>query len=77
MIPILLIKEITIGKSVESQQHIKPGKITILVGPNNSGKSQFLRDIRDRMIVGKGAQPTIISQIKFENPATYSELVRG
>lgn len=74
----MLITEITICGSGEAQQQkVEPGKLTILVGPNNSGKSQFLRDIRDLMTKGDQARPTMISNMEFEKPATYAELVRG
>ena len=42
------------------------GKVTVFVGPNNSGKSQTLRDIRERMVNGLKSKPIIISQFNFE-----------
>lgn len=64
------IKSIT----TKHDDHISLEKLTILVGPNNSGKSQFLRDIRDKM-VAPNTVPTIISKIEFTKPTTFDELV--
>lgn len=52
------------------------GKLTILVGPNNSGKSQTLRDIRDYVVSGSLGGLTIIKDIDVDLP-TESEARMG
>lgn len=44
------------------------GNFTILVGPNNTGKSQTLRDIHDLMSNGmNNVDTTIVTDIQFED----------
>ncbi len=47
---------------------ITPGKLTVLVGPNNSGKSQTLRDIRDYLVSGSLQHLTILEHIDVDLP---------
>ena len=56
---------------------IHPKKITVLVGPNNVGKSQFLKDIHNRLIKFNNWIPKIIQNIEFIKPATFEELTDG
>lgn len=48
--------------------------VTVLVGPNNSGKSQTLREIE---LICRGQNPvcTILDSIELEWPETYEELM--
>lgn len=50
---------------------------TVLVGPNNVGKSQTLRDIHQRMEGGRNARTTIIKQIQFAKPSHFQDLLEG
>ena len=61
----------------KSGQSIKPNKLTVLVGANNSGKSQTLRDIRERLVKGHLHQPIIFKDIILEFPATFEELTKN
>lgn len=50
-----------------------PGALTIIVGPNNSGKSRVLKDI-DALISKKQKKSVIVSNIDFELPSSLEEL---
>lgn len=51
------------------------GDLTILVGPNNVGKSQTLRDINGKLETGKDAKTILINKIEFAD-ITYDELIK-
>lgn len=55
---------------LKNNQTINLGKISILVGPNNVGKSQTLRDIQQRMQSGIASKFVLLKEIKFHKPAT-------
>ncbi len=54
-------------------QHLSLGRFSVLVGPNNCGKSQTLRDIREFVTSGTNEKLTILSQVDAELP----DKVRG
>lgn len=56
---------------------IEMGKLTVLVGPNNVGKSQTLRDIHTRMVSAKNIRTTIVSDLRLEKPETFEKLLEG
>lgn len=60
----------------KADETIETGKFTVLVGPNNVGKSRFLRDIHDIM-QNINAPTTIIKEIIFEKPPTFNDLTDG
>ena len=49
-----------------------PGTVTILVGPNNSGKSQALRDI-EALCTGTIGEATVIKNVELTYPETVEE----
>lgn len=51
---------------------INPKKINILVGPNNSGKSRFLKELRN-YISGDNKDLKIINNIEYTFPKNFSE----
>lgn len=53
------------------QEEIILNNITILVGPNNVGKSQTLHDIKNLLELGKNARPIIISEADFDFPNSF------
>lgn len=57
-------------------EKVQLGAITIFVGANNSGKSQTLRDIREKM-TNSGINPVIIRDFDFEIPDTIDVLLDG
>lgn len=52
------------------------GRLSVQIGPNNSGKSQTLRDISTKF-----SSPTtttkVVEKIELEKPATFDELLEG
>ncbi|WP_316753741.1 ATP-dependent nuclease [Pedobacter gandavensis] len=61
----------------KSGQQVRPNKLTVLVGANNSGKSQTLRDIRGRLVKGNLYQPVVFQDIIFEFPPTFEEFTKN
>jgi energy-coupling factor transporter ATP-binding protein EcfA2 len=47
---------------------VRLGKFNVLVGPNNSGKSQTLRDIHDFVISGSASRLKIFSEVALDIP---------
>lgn len=56
---------------------VRLGKLTVLVGPNNVGKSQTLRDVHDLAMGGASAPTTLVTSVAFEKPAAFDELLVG
>ena len=56
---------------------IEIGKFTLLVGPNNVGKSQTLKDIHRKLLKGHDAETTLITGIKIDCPETFDKLYEG
>lgn len=69
----MFITKIKIKDSVE----VKLGKFTVLVGPNNVGKSQTLKDIHRKLAEGPNARTTIVTEISIEKPQTFKDLLTG
>ena len=63
--------------TIKSGQKIVLNKISVLVGANNVGKSQTLRDIQQRMEQGIASKSVLLQNIEFERPATFEELFTG
>lgn len=61
---------------------IKPKKITVFIGPNNSGKSKSLKEIRSEILGDpeasySGGEPTkriVFREIHFNLPASSDEI---
>lgn len=53
------------------------GKFTLLVGPNNVGKSQTLKDIHRKLLKGHKAETTLISKINVDRPESFEKLYEG
>lgn len=62
---------------IKSGQIIKLNKISVLVGANNVGKSQTLRDIQQRMQIGLASKPVLLDEINFKKPENYEDLFFG
>lgn len=63
--------------STKDSQTIDIGKFTLLVGPNNVGKSQTLKDIHKKLVKGHKAETTLISEVKLNRPESFDELLEG
>lgn len=66
-----------VGIRTKENQQIPLGKFTVLVGPNNVGKSQTLKDIHAKMTSGRNARTTILTEIEVQKPDTFDELLAG
>src|SRR3989442_15955602 len=53
------------------------GNFTVLVGPNNVGKSQTLRDIHDKLSNGWEVPTTVVKEVVLEKPASLDALLEG
>lgn len=53
---------------------IKPSSLTVIVGPNNSGKSRVLKDIEGH-IVGRERSPVLVSRLIHTLPKNVNELL--
>jgi len=60
---------------LKNGQTINLGKISVLVGANNVGKSQTLRDIQQRMQIGIMSKFVILKEIKFRKPSSFEDLL--
>lgn len=58
-------------------EKIRLGKFTLLVGPNNVGKSQTLKDIHQKLLKGHQVQTTLIKEIKVGRPESFEGLYAG
>lgn len=62
---------------LKTNNPIMPKKINIIIGPNNSGKSLFLRELFKNITSNKTNERKIISDIDITYPATYQELINS
>jgi len=58
---------------LKNGQEIKPNKINIIIGPNNAGKSKFLRELSG-FFHKNNEQNYIIDDIDCKLPSTYEDL---
>lgn len=61
--------------TLKNDHKIELGKISVLVGANNVGKSQTLRDIQERMQSGLASKFVLLKQIDFEKPESFEDLL--
>ncbi|MDD5927388.1 MAG: AAA family ATPase [Firmicutes bacterium] len=61
----------------KSHQTIKPSSLNIIIGPNNSGKSQFLKDIKNvlQRNNGQNATPVIIDEMEYILPENVEQII--
>lgn len=64
------------GIELKNGEKIRLNKFTLLVGPNNVGKSQTLKDIHNRLTKGAAAETTLVSSITLDRPSSYEELIK-
>lgn len=58
-------------------EKVSLNKIAIFVGPNNTGKSQTLRDIRERLETGLISKPVILDSFEFDTPSSIEDFYSG
>ena len=64
-----------IEKLITQNQTLALGKLNVLVGPNNVGKSQTLTDIRNLMTAQSGG--IIVRSLQLVKPETLEDLLKG
>jgi len=55
---------------IKNSKIIELGNFTLLVGPNNVGKSQTLKDINTKLTLGHNANTKFITKIEVSKPVT-------
>lgn len=63
--------------NIKNNQSIDLGNFTVLVGPNNVGKSQTLRDINSKVTEGVNSRTTLVETINIEKPSTREQVLHG
>lgn len=66
------IKKMQIN-TAENKKEITPKTVNVIIGPNNSGKSRFLKEIRD-FLSGEEKELKIIDKIEYEYPENFAIL---
>ena len=69
------INEITLN-SISGEIKLIPKKVNVFIGPNNSGKSRFLKELRD-YLSGDLKDLSIIKSMAFDYPDSFEELDRS
>ena len=62
--------------SMGELQCIEPKQINVIIGPNNSGKSRFLKELRD-WLSGDKNNIKIINSMKFTYPKSFDHLEKS
>ena len=65
------------GFILKDGEEISLGKFSVLVGPNNVGKSQTLKDIATIMSSGRRDRTVILKELNFERPGSFEEFMAG
>lgn len=63
--------------TIKSGQQVPLSTLTVLVGPNNVGKSQTLRDVLAKLTAGAQARTIILDSVQIEKPTSFDELLVG
>jgi len=53
---------------------IVPGNLTVIVGPNNCGKSRILKDIKS-LTSDQTSKPVVVTEVEYNLPSSVTELV--
>lgn len=69
------IKELSIN-TLQGETTLKPRKINVIIGPNNSGKSRFLKELRN-YLSGDMRDIRIIEKINFDYPQNVNDLIES
>lgn len=69
----MIIKEL----KIKNGPIVPIGKFTILIGPNNVGKSQTLKDVHSKFIKNDGIETTIVDSIEFDMIPSFEEFLTG
>ena len=58
---------------IDGKQEIIPKRVNVIVGPNNSGKSRLLKEIRD-YLTGDYKNLSLLQRLDFPYPDNFDEL---
>lgn len=65
------------GLNVKNGDQVTIGKFTILIGPNNVGKSQTLKDIHSKFIKNDGIETTLLESLQFDETPSFDFFLNG
>lgn len=65
------------GLNVKNGGQVSIGKFTILIGPNNVGKSQTLKDIHNKFIKADGIETTLLDSLQFDEAPSFDFFLNG
>ncbi|MBJ6727348.1 AAA family ATPase [Geomesophilobacter sediminis] len=63
--------------NIKGGQSVEIGKFTILIGPNNVGKSQTLKDIHSKLTTNDGISCTLVSSLEFDKTPSFEYFLDG
>lgn len=63
--------------NIKGGGQVTVGKFTVLIGPNNVGKSQTLKDIHSIFIKEKGFETTLLDSIEFDSKPEFDFFLKG
>ncbi|BAZ88478.1 ATP-binding cassette domain-containing protein [Dolichospermum compactum] len=53
---------------------LQPGNITVIIGPNNAGKSRALKDIAGKTTKERSLQGIVVTDVEWTSPASLQEI---
>ena len=59
--------------TIDGVKDFKPSRINVIIGPNNSGKSRFLKELRD-WLSGDKSDIKIINHIDYSYPESFQDV---
>ncbi|MFM5214546.1 ATP-dependent nuclease [Aeromonas hydrophila] len=62
---------------IKNGDYVRIGKFTILIGPNNVGKSQTLKDIHNKFVKPDGMSTTILESVEFDETPSLDFFLTG
>lgn len=65
------------GLKIKNGEQVKIGKFTVLIGPNNVGKSQTLKDIHSKFIKQDGIDATLLESLQFDEKPSFDFFLTG
>lgn len=58
-------------------QEIQPGNLTVIIGPNNAGKSRALKDIAEKTTKRQSLPGVVVNDVEWTTPPNLQELVEA
>ncbi|MHC5744858.1 MAG: AAA family ATPase [Nostoc sp.] len=55
-------------------EEVQPGNLTVIIGPNNAGKSRTLKDIAQKTTRSTSLPDVVVSDVEWTNPQNLQEL---